>query len=106
MMQTSDWIFEVFRSGPGLRLKVTETKARRAIEGGVTESDLARIGHWFSPPAPKTDNGVDHKVVEQIITAGIRALAKNLHPDIEGGSTEEMARLNNVADQIRGKLRR
>ena len=104
-MQVGELLFEVFRSGRGLRLKVTLPKARSAVEGVVTENDLARIGQWFSPPAPKNDNGMDFKLAEEIITRGYRSLSLLLHPDV-GGSNEGMKFLNVTADQIREKLRR
>ena len=103
-MQVGELTFDVFRSGQGLMLKVTQTKAGRAVQGLVTPEDLARLGHRFSPK-PGTDNGMDFKLAEEIITRGYRSLSLLLHPDT-GGSTEEMMKLNNVADQIREKLRR
>lgn len=105
-MQIGELAFDVFRSPQGLILKCTQIKARSAVEGVVKAEDLARIGHWFSPPVPPAGNGLDIEMVDRIVNAGLRALAKNLHPDLEGGSNTEMAKINATADDIREKLRR
>jgi hypothetical protein len=41
-------------------------------------------------------------VTQDIIDAGYRAMAAKMHPDV-GGSNEEMARLNNARDKLRGR---
>lgn len=104
-MQIGNFTFEFRRTTQGLELHVNNSR-KHGIMDLVTDNDLAKIGHWFTPSAPPTDNGIDRTVVEQIISAGIRSLAKAMHPDTETGSTEEMAKLNNTADQIRERLRR
>jgi len=103
-MQIGDLAFDVFRGPQGLMLKCTQIRARSAVEGVVKPEDLARLGVWFSPSVPLTDNGLDIEMVDRIVNAGLRALAKNLHPDA-GGSNEAMGILNNTADQIRERLR-
>ncbi len=105
MMQVGNWTFEIFRSNQGLELHVTSHKAAH-IYGLVTENDLARIGHWFSPATtPKTD-GIDRAAAEQIISAGVRELAKKHHPDKGGGSSEIMTAVNGAADWLRDQILR
>jgi curved DNA-binding protein CbpA len=43
-------------------------------------------------------------MVEEIITAGFRALARRYHPDV-GGDTATMQRLNAAYDRIRALVK-
>lgn len=60
------------------------------------EIELERRANLRSTPAIK----IDTAVVDAIIRAGVRALAKQHHPDI-GGDGDQMTKINVVADQLR-----
>lgn len=59
--------------------------------------DGARRAFGLTPSSPK----VDRTTVEEIIGAGLRALARKHHPDLEGGNEEEMKRINLAASWLR-----
>jgi len=102
--QIGELLFELFPSRQGLMLRVSHLKARVGLEGRLTEKDRARLGGWFSPPAPPIENGLDLKLVHKIVSAGVRVLARKAHPDA-GGSNERMSKLNTAAEEIRSRLR-
>jgi len=47
---------------------------------------------------------IDLKVIDEIISAGVRGLARVHHPDV-GGDHQTMALINNTADWLREKAR-
>jgi len=59
--------------------------------------DAAQRAFGIMPSAPQ----VDRTTVEEIIGAGLRVLAKKYHPDLEGGSDEDMKRVNLAAAWLR-----
>lgn len=47
---------------------------------------------------------IDCAVAEELLSAGLRVLAKKYHPDL-GGNAAEMVALNNCVDWFRSKLK-
>ena len=47
---------------------------------------------------------IDLRVIDEIISAGVRSLAKTHHPDA-GGDHHKMVAINNAADWLREKAR-
>jgi putative quorum-sensing-regulated virulence factor len=52
----------------------------------------------------KWSGPIDLKVVDEIISAGVRSLARTHHPDA-GGDHQKMVAINNAADWLREKAR-
>jgi hypothetical protein len=48
---------------------------------------------------------VNPKVVEALVAAGLRALARKYHPDA-GGNHDDMVAINEAASWLRGQVRR
>jgi Putative quorum-sensing-regulated virulence factor len=44
---------------------------------------------------------IDVALADQIVRAGVRQLAKQIHPDIAGGDNDAMMKVNATADLIR-----
>ena len=80
-----EWLTSIELLEP-LRTKVKEEYERRLF-------DQSR---WEGP--------IDLKVVDEIISAGVRSLARTHHPD-SGGDHEKMVQINNAADWLREKAR-
>ena len=49
--------------------------------------------------APRTD------IVDELVGAGLRGLAKRYHPDLVGGDGEKMKSLNTAADWLKAQVR-
>src|SRR5687768_15107344 len=49
-------------------------------------------------------NGPDPKLAEDLVERGRRSLAKSLHPDIAGGSHDQMLALQRTADWLLRKV--
>jgi hypothetical protein len=49
--------------------------------------------------------GVNVLVIDEIVSAGVRALSKKYHPDV-GGDHRKMVSINQTADWIREQVRR
>jgi hypothetical protein len=47
---------------------------------------------------------IDLQVIDEIISAGVRSLARTHHPDV-GGDHQRMVTINNAADWLREKAR-
>ena len=88
----------VIKTNSGLRLHVAQQTY--GIEGNVTPRDLQRLAVYLSPAR---ENGVDLKLADEIVSAGLRVLARKSHPDA-GGSNDKMKALNNAADSIKKRI--
>ena len=73
---------------------------KRALDDEIhtrISRDAAQRAFGIMPSAPQ----VDRTTVEEIIGAGLRVLAKKYHPDLAGGSDEDMKRVNLAAAWLR-----
>ncbi len=73
---------------------------KRAVDDEIytrISRDAAQRAFGIMPSAPQ----VDRTTVEEIVGAGLRSLAKKYHPDLEGGSEEDMKRVNLAAAWLR-----
>jgi len=52
----------------------------------------------------KWEGPIDLKIVDEIISAGVRSLARTHHPDA-GGDHDKMALINSIADWLRERAR-
>ena len=52
----------------------------------------------------EAEEKLERKLALELIEIGYRALATKLHPDKRGGSSEAMARLNTVRDNLRASI--
>ena len=68
------------------------------------EERLARAKTW-AEARQKAKEKADRDLARRMIAAGYKALAKDLHPD-KGGSTDAMARLTGIRDQLTETVRR
>lgn len=48
----------------------------------------------------------ERSMVDRVVSAGFRELAKRCHPDLHGGDGEEMKQLNAAVEMLRDMLRR
>jgi hypothetical protein len=74
---------------------------RRAVDDEIQtriQRDATRRAFGVTP---SVERGVDRTTVEEIVGAGLRSLAKKYHPDLEGGSEEDMKRINLAASCLR-----
>jgi len=85
------------------RFRLTVQGRPYGVTTDVTLAELHRLAAYLAPPSD--NGGLDMEMVGRIISVGIRSLAKGTHPDTETGSTEEMARINATADQMRERIR-
>ena len=75
---------------------------REAVRRGLARDDEDDDGSRYVPP-PRSQP-VDLELAERLITAGYRALAKQLHPDV-GSNTETMQKVNAAAEALRAQFR-
>jgi hypothetical protein len=62
--------------------------------------------HAHAKDAHAKDTGTDQQeLANRLVDAGYKVLAKELHPDKEGGSTEAMTRLNEVRSLLKEAIR-
>jgi len=52
----------------------------------------------------KYERPIDLKIVDELITAGLRALARKAHPDIAGGDADRMSSINAAGRWLREKI--
>ena len=52
----------------------------------------------------KYERPIDLKIVDELITAGLRALARKAHPDIVGGDADRMSSINAAGRWLREKI--
>jgi hypothetical protein len=64
----------------------------------AVQGEAARRG--IIPVAPLAGASL-RRLAEALIGAGLRSLARTLHPDVPGGSHEGMSAANHVADHLR-----
>ena len=50
------------------------------------------------------DPTIDYRVIDEIVSAGVRSLARTYHPDV-GGDHHKMTAVNTAADWLREKAR-
>lgn len=101
-MQVGNLSVEVFRVGEsGLKLRVAGHTY--GVETNVGMGELLALARYLMPE-PEKKSDVDLNLVEEVLSAGVRALARKRHPDA-GGSNERMAAVNAAVDWIREKVR-
>ncbi len=85
------WLSDISLRDPSLRSAVMNELRTRGRSGAHARRTN---GHAPNPA-----------VVERLVSAGVRTLAKTHHPDC-GGNTETMQQINNAADWLRSQARR
>lgn len=65
----------------------------------AVEAEITNRGEGTGHPRPRLESAPPD-VVDELIQAGYRALAKKYHPDV-GGDTERMQQINRAVDALR-----
>jgi hypothetical protein len=87
-----NWLASLADLRPPLRAAVLAESLLREMRQGAPP-----------PPTPRTP-APEASMVEELIGAGLRALARKHHPDV-GGDTAAMQQANMTADWLRAQVR-
>jgi hypothetical protein len=79
-----------------------EAQRREADEQDTHEAYRNQHRHQAPPRRHAAPPVAD---VDDVITSGVRALAKKYHPDLAGGDLVRMQQINHAADWLRSKVR-
>lgn len=90
-------------SSQGFWLKVGCGAA--GVHGPASAHDVRQLGRFFWRQADQLEPRPEPQLLEEIIQAGVRQLAKRDHPDA-GGNDAAMAKLNEAAEWIKNEVRR
>ena len=105
MLDVGHLQFEVIPSAKKLLLRIIGRPF--GVETDVTTQELLALARYLEGEARKLtgepEEKLDPAVVKQLVSAGLKTLAKQHHPD-RGGDHNEMVRLNLTAAQILEKF--
>jgi hypothetical protein len=81
--------------------------ASPVLRAAIQDVLQTRFGSPTSAPPPPPRRGAcpDTSLASEIVSAGVRTLAKRHHPDV-GGDTATMQKLNATADWLKGTVQR
>lgn len=85
-----------------LQWLTTLQNLRQPLRNAVEAELLARAARQSPPPPPPRNRCPNPDVAYEIVSTGLRYLARKHHPDV-GGTHDTMVALNNCADWLKAR---